>query len=197
MDAPVETNPHLALPESALHELEGRIHALEDAVGRLEDTQALEERVVAKVTERLPQAKVNADRDTGVIEERVMARLADRLPAPAAPPPTDGSVRSERERSPHQRWGGGWPSWLLLDMFREGKLFVQMIFDRRYHMAWTTRIVALILLPAMLTSHWWLPLAWLPAIGGLFVAAVNLVLAFALFKALSREARRYDERLRR
>ena len=72
-----------------------------------------------------------------------------------------------------------------------------MIFDRRYQMAWTTRIVALILLPAILTTHWWLPLAWLPVAGGFFVSMVNLVLAFALYKALSREARRYDARARR
>ena len=193
MNAPVETNMQLALPEPALHELEARVHALEDAVGRLEDTQALEERIVARVTDRLPQAKVNPDRDAGIIEERVLARLADRLPPTAEPPPTNAAVRRDVDPLP-MTWGGGWSSWLLLDMFREGRLLLQMIFDRRYQMAWTTRIVALILLPALLTSHWWLPLAWLPAVGGLFVSAVNLVLAFALYKALSREARRYAER---
>jgi len=45
----------------------------------------------------------------------------------------------------------------------------------------------------ILTSHWWLPLAWLPGFGGLFVSVVNLILAFALYKALSREGRRYHE----
>jgi hypothetical protein len=202
MNSPVETNPlTLAPPEALLQELEGRVHSLEDAVARLEDTHALEERVVARLTDRLPQTKVAADRDTGIIEDRVMARLADRLP-PAAPLQPDGAMSSET--SPIFRWGGAWTSWLFLDMFREAKLLVQMILDRRYQMAWTTRIVALVLLPAILTTHWWVPifffwfpLMWLTATAELCVALVNLVLAFALYKALSREVRRYDERLRR
>ena len=194
MDAPVETNLHLGVPEAGLHELESRVHALEEAVGRLEDTQALEERIVARVTDRLPQVKVDPDRDTGVLEERLLARLADRVPTAAQAPPPDGDVG--RDDAP-LIWGGTWASWLLVDMVREARLLVRMIFDRRYQMAWSTRLVALVLLPAILTSHWWLPLGWLPAVGGLLVSAVNLVLAFALYKALSREVQRYKERAQR
>ena len=203
MDAPVDNNQQaMTTPEYVLHELEGRVHSLETAVARLEDTGALEQRVIARLTDRLPQAKVAADRDSGVdsgvIEERVLARLAGRMPPPtAAPPMPEGAAPRDAEPPPPSAWGGRWASWLLVDMFREAKLLVTMIADRRYQMAWTTRIVALIFLPAILTTHWWLPLAWLPAVGGLFVNLVNLVLAFALYKALSREARRYDERLRR
>lgn len=200
MDSPVATNP-LTTPEALMQELEGRVHSLEDAVARLEDTHALEERVVARLTERLPQAKVAADRDTGIIEERVMARLAERLPA-ATSQPTDGAAPSEP--SLLFRWGGAWTSWLFLDMIREAKLLVQMIFDHRYQMAWTTRLVVIVFLPAILTAHWWMPvlffwfpLMWLDATAALCVSLVNLLLAFALYKALSREVRRYDERVRR
>src|SRR5262245_65440095 len=44
--------------EFALQELERRVHALEEAVARLDDIDALEERVTARMKERLPQAKV-------------------------------------------------------------------------------------------------------------------------------------------
>jgi len=192
--------------DSALADLEGRVQSLEMAVTRLEDTQALEERVVARVTERLPQVKV-AERDAaaldvGVMEERIVARLAERLPpapeipiAEPAPRQDDGGLLT--------RWGGGWASWLFVDMFREAKLLVQMIFDRRYQMAWTTRVVALILFPAILLAHWWMPfflfwfpLMWLEVTREFCINLLNLVLAFALLKALSRETRRYQERLR-
>lgn len=202
MDAPVETNPQLSLSESGLHELENRVNALEEAVGRLEDTQALEERIVARVTDRLPQVKVSADHDTGILEERVLARLADRMPAAPVPPQSDGAFRRD-DTAPSTSWGGGWASWLFIDMFREAKLLVQMVFDRRYRMAWTTRVVAIILLPAIILAHWWLPLLffWFPLMWfawtqELCINLVNLLLAFALYKALSREARRYAERVR-
>jgi hypothetical protein len=70
-------------------------------------------------------------------------------------------------------------------------------------MAWTTRVVALILFPAILLAHWWMPffLFWFPPMWfdvtrGFCINLLNLVLAFALLKALSRETRRYQERLR-
>jgi hypothetical protein len=184
--------------EFALHELERRVHALEETVARLDDIDALEERVTARMKERLPQAKLAPppDHDAAVIEERVFARLADRLPPPAS---VRAAADEQRNSDPPttSTWGGRWTSWLFVDMVREGQLLVQMILDRRYQMAWTTRIVALVFLPLILTSHWWLPLAWLPGFGGLFVSIVNLLLAFALYKALSREVRRYHDYIRR
>jgi hypothetical protein len=193
MNAAATDVPPTAPAEFALHELERRVHALEEAVARLDDIDALEERVAARLTERLPQAKVAPapDHDAAIIEERVLARISERLPAPAPVRATE-ETRASVPPDPSP-WGGRWSSWLLFDMFREAKLLVQMIFDRRYQMAWPTRLIALVLLPLILTSHWWLPLAWLPGFGGLFVSVVNLILAFALYKALSREGRRYNE----
>jgi hypothetical protein len=185
--------------EFALQELERRVHALEEAVARLDDIDALEERVTARMKERLPQAKVAPppDHDAAVIEERVFARLADRLPPPAAARAAAEEHRTSEPPPASSSWGGRWASWLFVDMAQEGRLLIQMIFDRRYQMAWTTRIMAIVLLPLILTSHWWLPLAWLPGFGGFFVSIVNLLLAFALYKALSREVRRYHDYIRR
>ena len=59
--------------------------------------------------------------------------------------------------------------------------------------AWTTRILVIVLLPAILASHWWVPFAQIPFVGELLEKVVDLALAFVMFKALSREARRYLE----
>lgn len=207
MDALTDHGPSVAAPaEAALRDLEGRIQSLEVAVTRLEDTQALEERVVARVTERLPQAKAAADRDAamdaGVMEERIVARLSERLP-PSPEPALPDATPHHDDLGLLMRWGGAWSSWLFVDMIREAKMLVRMIFDRRYQMAWTTRIVALILFPAILLAHWWapvflfwFPLMWVEVTRELCINLLNLVLAFALLKALSRETRRYQERLR-
>ena len=51
---------------------------------------------------------------------------------------------------------------------------------RPFHM------VALIFL-----SGWWSPLSWVPVLGTLIDKLLDLVLAFFVYKALSREAQRY------
>ena len=43
------------------------------------------------------------------------------------------------------------------------------------------------------TSHWWIPFTTLPVLGPLGDKAIDLILAFFVFRALSREARRYRE----
>src|SRR5437016_9689189 len=90
MDAAATDLSPLAPAEFALQELERRVHALEETVARLDDIDALEERVTARLTKRLPQAKVAPapDHDAVVIEERVLARLSERLPPAAAARPS-------------------------------------------------------------------------------------------------------------
>jgi hypothetical protein len=83
--------------------------------------------------------------------------------------------------------------WLLFDLFAELRAMVRMFFDIHYHVAWTTRLIVLVLLPAILLSHWWFPFAWVPVVGTLGDKLVDLVLAFAIYKVLSREAHRYME----
>jgi len=56
-----------------------------------------------------------------------------------------------------------------------------------------TRFLPLGLLALILTSWFWLPGSSVPIMGTLFDKALDLVLAFLLFKVLSREARRYRE----
>jgi hypothetical protein len=81
-------------------------------------------------------------------------------------------------------------------MFADARVILRMFFDPRYRLSLTGRFVPLFLLALIATSHFWgcvlgtgLPLG----IGTLLDKAVDLVLAFVLFKVLGQEARRYRE----
>src|SRR5438552_566703 len=158
--------------------LENRVARLEGAVAALQDTRALEERVAQRVSERL-QPAVAAEAERLAAAERrnsattVMAAAEKVMRAVATP------AAPLLPRQP-----------LLVDLYLEAVAIFRMFFDLRYRVAWTTRILVVLLLPAILTSHWWVPFAPVPVIGGLLDKLVDLLLAFVMFKALSREARR-------
>ena len=81
--------------------------------------------------------------------------------------------------------------WLAVDLYQEITAIARMFFDLHYKVGWTTRLLVIVLVPAILTSHWWLPFSHVPIIGELFDKVIDLALAFVVIKALSREARRY------
>jgi hypothetical protein len=47
-------------------------------------------------------------------------------------------------------------------------------------------------LPVILLSKWWCPLSWLFLVGDYLDKIVDVILAWVVYKALSREARRYQ-----
>ena len=85
--------------------------------------------------------------------------------------------------------------WLLLHTFRELGLIWRMFRDRHYRVGWFTWLIVLLFLPLILLSEWWFPLAWLPIVGSYLDKIMNVVLAFFVYKALSREARRYQSKV--
>jgi hypothetical protein len=185
----------LAPPADAL---EQRVQRLEDAVAALQDTRPLEDRVVERLSERLgikPPAREPAPREPPpahapafehmISAERRTPPSPDGLPAPAAPPlpPPPAPAPPLLTRYP----------WLLFDLLGELRAMVRMFFDVRYHVAWSTRVTVLILLPLFFTSGLWCPLAWVPVVGTVIEKVIDLLLAFCMYKALSREARRYRE----
>ena len=58
--------------------------------------------------------------------------------------------------------------------------------------AWRT---TLILVPAILLSHFWVPLAHVAWVGPIIDKLIDLILAFFLFKGLNRESTRYRQAL--
>lgn len=177
-DPPAATDPPpAAVPADPL---ELRVQRLESTVAALQDTQALEDRLVERVTDRL-QSKVaveaerlsSAERRTTATAMMTAASNAFRSVAPLATPVTAKST------------------FLAFDIVLEAVAIFRMFFDFSYKVGWVTRILVLVLLPAILTSHLWFPGAHFWVIGDFLVKLVDLALAFVMFKALSREAQRY------
>jgi hypothetical protein len=179
--------------------LEERVRRLEDAVAGLQDTRPLEDRVVERLADR-NRAELAKDA-TGIMIEAsrhllpAAPVLADRAadgattPPPAAVPLPPPSPRSMRR------------PWLLFDLYADVRAAMYMFVDPRYRMSWSGRFLPWVLLFAIGTSWFWIPFISLvyaiPALGP-FVATVlvkfvDLVLAFVLYKVLSREATRYRE----
>jgi hypothetical protein len=170
-----------------LDRLEQRMHRLEDAVAALQDTRQLEERLVERVVDRLirnPPAPreepaslvIEAPRAPLLPSLGLLRSLAGTLPEalPAAAPAAQSS-------------------WLLTDTVTEARAIFRMFFDVRFRVARSVELLSLGLIIMILTSWYWLPgTSLLPGIvSSLLVKAVDLVLAFVLYKILSREARRY------
>jgi hypothetical protein len=175
-------------PGPPAESLEQRVQRLEDAVAALQDTRPLEERVVERVSERLGITPPKGEPDPRT-EHMITAERR------TAPPPADGLSTQETPPLPPQ---GPPPlitrhAWLLFDLLGELRAMVRMFFDVRYHVAWSTRVTVLTLLLLIFTSGWWCPLAYVWFLGPLVEKLVDLVLAFFVYKALSREAHRYRE----
>ena len=166
--------------------LEQRVHRLEDAVAALQDTRQLEERVVERVVDRI-QRDSAAFRGAGFLAE---PRRPPPLPAlglvhqPAVIPEAV-PLRPE----PRQLWG-------LSEAYLEVRAMLRIFFDPRFQLGRWVRLTTFGLLAAIATSGFWLlgvpgfvflP-GWLLAI---VAKVVDLVLAYFLFKVLTREARRY------
>ena len=172
--------------------LEERVRRLEDVVATPQDTSQLEERVAARLSERAGRAPSTA------IQESAGALLgAGKQLLPVAVGALQAGARAAEERA---RGGGASPRrpWLLFDAYVEARAMVRMYFDPRYRLSWYARLTPLALIGAMVTSWLWLMLvpgfALLPTfVATLLVKAVDLVLAFAAYKVLSREAHRYLE----
>jgi len=169
-----------------------RVQRLEETVTALQDTQALEERLLHKLA-----ARSAAEPDTQELEQRLLDKLAKTTvsqaremvlrEAPVAAvtvrPPTPVVYTPPADESP----------WLLFDALNDFRLIWRMFFDLRYRFSFSTRLIVYGLLALILTSHYlWFPLAYIPfGIGSVLDKMLALVLAFFVYKALSREARRY------
>ena len=158
----------------------------------LQNLAELERRVLAL------EAKVAAIPDPQQLEERVTQNVKAGLPPP--PPPVDPtrppSFRDIEIPMPSVQTvvSTAKATWMLFEMVRELKMLFWMLFDRRYHMAWITRIVCIVLLLLILFSPWWVPLAGADNIASrIWDKVADVFLGLVLFTILSFETRRYKE----
>jgi hypothetical protein len=182
--APAEPAPvEAVLPPEPL---EQRVRRLEDAVAALQDTHLIEERVVERVQARL-QGKPEPPPAAVPARQAASEQMYDA--ARYTPPPPAEPVNPLPYVAAAARLLPG--NWLVVDLYTELRAMIRMFFDIHYHVAWTTRLTVLVLVPVILLSHWWFPFAWVPLFGAVVDKIVDLVLAFFVYKALSREAQRY------
>jgi hypothetical protein len=179
--------------------LEQRIQQLESALAGLHDLQAMEERIVERIALQL-QTAVSTEAQRLAAAHRQTVAPAAALATPAAPGQAPPEPRNDKPapHAPSPLVGpmlAALPS-LLLDVCRDLLAIFWMFVDLKYAVAWPTRLLTVILLVAILTSAVWDPLAYLWLFGPWLDKLVDLALAFVMFKALSREARRYAEEVK-
>lgn len=179
------------LPQVSLSALAAEQHSrgLENTVAMLEQrVSVLENRVAA-----LPALP-----DALQMQEHVIAQVKARLPPP--PPPIDPSqAPSMRDislpiPSVQALVDTARTTWSFFEMLNDLKILFWTLVDRRYHMAWLTRVLTIGLLLAILTSHWWAPFAsYDNTISRVWDKCIDLFLCLILFMILKFEARRYQE----
>jgi hypothetical protein len=176
--------------------LELRVHRLEERVAELQETHLSEERLVERIQARLDRSRQTTPTRSPplatplalpVAAAHVVEASRFKLASSPAARPTSAAGAS-RELPQH---------WLVLDLATELRAMVAMFFDSRYYVTWSTRLVVFGLVPLILLSHFWFPLAWLPLLGSYLDKLLDLALAFLVYKTMSREAHRYREALAR
>ncbi len=165
---------------NGLEAIEQRVHRLEDAVAALQDTSQLEDRLTERVTERIRHSAPVAQEPAGAIVEahrpfvpRALAWVRSQTT------PAGGAASAVRQ------------SWLLVDAVTEARAMFHMFVDPRYRMGWGARGLSVGLLVLILLSYWVIPGTGLPLVGYFLNKVLDLILAFILYKILSRESRRY------
>jgi hypothetical protein len=190
--------------DSRITALEERVRILEETVNRLQDTRQIEERVTAKVTERVAAATPTPSNPMtdGLRQSAGVLLGAGKVAATAAAGVlAAGTAAAEAHArvapAPDKR------PWLLFEIFAEVRAMFRMYFDKRFALPWTARVLPLVLLVALLTSGFW-PGLFLPLpastpeflrefILGFVQKIVDLILALFLWKILQREVQRYRE----
>ena len=173
----------------ALRPLEQRVRRLEDALAQLQEQHGIETRFRLRPggpqPPTPPPAAPAPPISTAVlldVGKRLLGAGADAVrqaPAPpsGAPPPSAPASSL----------------WLFWDTLAEARAIVRMFVDPRYHLRWSARVLPLVVLAAILTSYYWVPGTTIPLLGSWINKAVDLILAFLLFKWLGHEARRYRQ----
>src|SRR5262249_32160740 len=145
------------VPDRTAETLEQRVHRLEDAVAALQDTHLMEDRIIDRVVHRLNRGP--AKDATGIVDAERRTTAPPPSPhGPAPEPPAAGLPQPSLSVK---------PGWLFVEVFSELRAMIGMFFDYRFRPAWGA-YVSIIVIIAVLVSHWWLPLSNVPVVGDVF-----------------------------
>jgi hypothetical protein len=152
-------------------EVEQRLRRLESAVAALQDTQLMEERVAERVVQKAKRSPLAALRDKANVVLDAGKALVPAASSPSTQPAADKA------------------GWLLIDLWNEIRTFGKMLFDHRYPFSYAGRFGPVVI--ACTYVFCWMFLSGMPLIGGFSERVVDFVLAFILYKIMSREVQRY------
>jgi hypothetical protein len=154
--------------DAKLAEMERRLQTLEVKVAALPDAQELETRITERVKANMPPpidpSEAPSFRDISLPMPNVQTIVA--------------TART---------------TWMVFELVKELKLLFWTLLDRRYHMAWITRAITLVLLAAVLTSQFWLPFAFDNIVGRTWEKVIDILIGLVMFLVLHYEMRRYQE----
>jgi hypothetical protein len=171
-DIVTESPPESSAVNHALADLERRVQSLETKVAALPDVKHVEDRITAQVKASIPPP-------VPPIDPTIPPGFKDiEMPIPSM----QSVVNTAKT------------TWMFFEMLAELKLLFWTLFDRRYHIAWITRLITIVLLIMILTSDYWFPLATYDNfISQRWDKIVNLLFCLILFLVLNFETRRYKE----
>lgn len=189
---PLEPSPPLPPPVDAVpangFSLEERVRRLENALRVLQEEREVEARIVPPPPQ--PPAAPVPVAPPQPTSTAVLLDMGKRLLGAATQTVTATPMSVPNIEHPGERGG---VLWLLWDTWVEARVIVRMFVDPRYLLPWSARILPLFLLAAILTSYYWIPGTTIPLLGSWINKAVDLLLAFLLYKWLGHEARRYRQ----
>ncbi len=171
-----------AMPLAELAPLEQRVRRLEDALAQLQAARSPvppRERITRQPPSPRPSTPEPVPEAKGLLD-RVRQSIAPTDPAAAESAAALVPPGLRRH-------------WLVLDVVAELRAMARMFVDPRYRMSKAGWAASLGLFVAFLFSYWWVPGTSIPLFGTWINKAIDLVLAYALFRVLTREARRYRE----
>jgi hypothetical protein len=151
-------------------EVEQRLRRLESAVAALQDTHLMEQRVADRVLQKSKRSPLAALRDTATVVVDASKALVPTASSSSQSPPAPEKA-----------------GWLLVDLWCEVRTFGKMIFDHRYPFSYAGRFGPVIITCAYVFC--WLFMGGV--IGSLLERIIDVVLAFVLYKIMSREVQRY------
>lgn len=165
-----DTSPDLRIDSAApaIAALERRVQAIEIELAALREARSIDARMAETVKAGLPAAE---------------GAQAPTFKDIALPIPDVDTILATAKTT-----------WTLFEMLNELNMLFWTLFDRRYHMAWFTRFLTIVLVVLIMTSHFWAPFAvYDNFISHLWDKVIDLGLGLILFTVLSFETRRYKQ----
>ena len=178
------------------HGTEERLRRIEDAIAAMQDQQAIEERLLERLLNRVSPGAAASPRLPDI----------DPHPVPLPPPPpshqpsqpvallesvvadTPASKLFKTAVYARQQASG----WLIVDMLRDLYDIGRMYFDNRYRVSRNAKLVPMVVLIVMMLSYLYFTfMVPLPIINTICDKILNVFLILYLYRYLSREAERY------